>query len=321
MLGLMTTKTPLVAVLQAGRLEYEALLLAASFAMSGTDGFQLTFLEPQPGPLWPGDPTAHVETRAALRDHGAEIMPFDSKIFGAAYPHGNKIEALGILGAEPFVFVDTDTLVLCPLDKVPFTFDRPSASLRREGTWPKGDLARVWTGLYDAFGVDIAPTLDTAFPPDDWRRYLYFNAGYIYGANATAFHRRWSQIAGQVWRAPPSALAGQSLEPWLDQATLPLVIAEAGGGRDTGVADLMDGVVTCHYRHLPLLFARESDAAVEAALRIAEGALKPLLKRYPPFAEVLYKTGPRIRERYVSQSFATEADLRKVLKSDGFWTR
>jgi hypothetical protein len=34
------------------------------------------------------------ETRAFLDELGAEIVPFDSRHFGASYPNGNKAEAL-----------------------------------------------------------------------------------------------------------------------------------------------------------------------------------------------------------------------------------
>ena len=73
--------------------------------------------------------------RDALEEMGAEIIPFESKHFGDSYPFGNKIEMLRELPkGEPFVFFDTDTLITGELSSVPFDFDRPAASLRREGT-------------------------------------------------------------------------------------------------------------------------------------------------------------------------------------------
>ena len=41
---------------------------------------------------------------------------------------------------EPFVYFDTDTLITGDIASVPFNFDPPSASLRREGTLPDGLL-------------------------------------------------------------------------------------------------------------------------------------------------------------------------------------
>ena len=60
----------------------------------------------------------------------------------------------------------------------------------------------------------------------------------------------------------PDELASQSLDPWLDQVALPLVIHSYGGGRPGPELAGLDGAITTHYRALPLLYARESDAAV-----------------------------------------------------------
>ena len=83
-------------VAQAGRLQYEALLFAASFRYSNR-GFRgrLFIAEPQPGPLWPHDPRIkNDDLRNFLLELGAEFLPFENRHFGHSYPHGNKIEAL-----------------------------------------------------------------------------------------------------------------------------------------------------------------------------------------------------------------------------------
>ena len=73
--------------------------------------FVLPFV-PQPGPLWLGDPGINDPEALALLDRlGAEILPFDSHHFGAAYPQGNKVEALLALPDDrPFVFFDSDMI-------------------------------------------------------------------------------------------------------------------------------------------------------------------------------------------------------------------
>ena len=124
-------------VAQAGRLSYEAVLFAASLKARGGTGFRLIVAEPAPGPLWPEDPgVRQPEVRALLEDLGAEIRRFESLHFGAVYPYGNKIEALAVLPeGEPFVFFDTDTLVLDRLDKVLSisTAPRPRCGAREPG--------------------------------------------------------------------------------------------------------------------------------------------------------------------------------------------
>ena len=122
---------------QSGRLQYEAVLFAASLRHSDPDfAGRLIVAEPQPGPLWKDDPSIqNMDVRALLEELGAEIIPFENKLFGENYMPGNKIEGLAALPeGEPFIFFDTDTLITGKLSEVPFDFDRPSASMRREDT-------------------------------------------------------------------------------------------------------------------------------------------------------------------------------------------
>ena len=78
----------IIIVGQSGRLQYEAVLFAASLCHSDP-GFagRLFVAEPQPGPLWRHDPRiADPAVQTLLADLGAEILPFDSKAFGETYP-------------------------------------------------------------------------------------------------------------------------------------------------------------------------------------------------------------------------------------------
>ena len=147
---------------QQGRLQYEAVLFAASLrAMSPEFAGQLIVAEPQPGPLWSGDPRMDGHVTGLLHNLGAQVRPFTSDHFGTAYPYGNKIEGLKTLPAgEPFVFFDTDTLITGELSDIPFDFNRPAASMKREGTWPVEELywpgyTAIWKSLYDKFGLDF----------------------------------------------------------------------------------------------------------------------------------------------------------------------
>lgn len=277
-------------VAQAGRLQAEALLFAASLAET-TPAARLVVAEPQPGPLWGDDPRLDADARAALQRLGATIVPFEACHFGQAYPQGNKIEALFALPpGAPFVFFDTDTLITGDLAAVPFDFDRPTASLRREDTWPRPGLAgfdreAIWRALYDRCGLDFESSLDATRAADDWQRYLYFNAGYFHYRCAHVFGQRFLDTAPTIRDDPPPELAGQSLDPWLDQVALPLVIHALGGGRDALEPGRIDGRTSCHWRALPLLYAREPDAVVDMLERLAHRPdLKPLLMRHPPCA-------------------------------------
>ncbi|TCS65747.1 hypothetical protein EDD52_103164 [Primorskyibacter sedentarius] len=317
---------------QSGRLQYEALLFAASLLDGpSTLAYKLFVAEPEPGPLWPGDPRIK---QSDIRDHleelGAEIQPFESRHFGHAYSYGNKIEALSVLPeGEPFIFFDTDTLIHGDLGTVPFDFDRPGASLRCEGTWPKIELygpgyADIWRALYDRFGLDFESSLNLDQPDEYWQRYLYFNAGFFYYRCPRAFGHRFLEYALEIRDNPPAELVCQTFDPWLDQIALPLVIHSFGGGRDSLPEGYLDGDVSCHYRVLPLLYAREDDAVVEALERIcAPNRLKKLLKQYEPFKRMVYQgRGQKVRALFDRNHLPLrEQMIRNRIKREGFWMR
>jgi len=316
---------------QKGRLQYEALLFAASLRVSSPDfAGQLIVTEPAAGPRWDTDPTIDPPIREALADLGARIVPFSNRHFGQSYPYGNKIEGLCALPpGEPFVFFDTDTLILKDITTVPFDFPRPSASMRREGTWPVEELywpgySRTWKSLYDRFGLDFASSLDLGQPDEYWERYLYFNAGWFFGADPAIFGQRFTDYALSVRDNPPAELVLQPLDPWLDQMVLPLVIHSFGGGRPGHELAGLDGTVTCHYRMFPLLYARESDAAVEMLERIcAPNKMKKLLKEHLPLKKMVYQQqGPEVRALFDRNDLPRhEKQIRNRIKSEGFWMR
>jgi len=322
----------IVIVGQSGRLQYEALLFAASLrAMSpGFEG-RLFVAVPQPGPMWEGNPEIrNSEILDALDRLGAEILPFESQVFGQPYPQGNKIECLSALPAgEPFVFFDSDTLVTGDLSRVPFDFDRPGASLRCEGTWPEPTLygpgyGAIWKSLYDRFGLDFDSSLDASQPDEYWEKYLYFNAGYFFHRCPQEFGARFLDYARSIRDDPPVELVGQSLDPWLDQIALPLVIHSFGGGRDALPHGLLDGDVTCHYRLFPLLYARESDHVVEVLEQVAApNKIKKVLKGYEPIKRLVYQgRGQKVRALFDRNHLPRkEQAIRNRIKANGFWMR
>lgn len=320
------------AVVQNGRLMYEAIILAASLAHTNPNLNATFYLaEPQPGPLWPEDPRIqNQEVRDLLISLGAKIIPFESKHFGSEYPYGNKIEALFALPKdEPFVFFDTDTLITGLLSRIPFDFSRPSASMRREGTWPEIPLygpgyAGIWRALYDRYGLDFESSLDKGQPDEYWERYLYFNAGFFFGRCPHEFGELFLKYALDIRDNPPDELACQSLDPWLDQIALPLVIHALGGGRDTLPAGMIDGRMTCHWRVLSLLYARESDRAVKTIETVlSPNKIKKVVKKYEPIRRlVLQGKGHKARELFDRNNLPRkEAKIRNTLKRNKLWMR
>lgn len=321
----------LLAIVQDGRLAFEALLLLASWR-AANPGFRGRFFlaEPQPGKRWNRDPRLQSQPiRDMLTSLGAEFLPFENKVFGQTYPHGNKIEALAALPDEPFLFLDTDTLVLGDLETLPFDFTRPSASMRREGSWPepqlyKGGYAEIWGALYERFGLDFATSLDLSQPDDYWQRYLYFNAGWFFHQSPHAFGDRFLHMARSIRDDPPPALAAQSLDPWLDQVALPLVIHSFGGGRPGPELAGLDGAITCHYRNLPLLYARESDRAIAVLEEIAgRQDLRRLLRDYEPLRRMIYQNRGRKARALFDQGDLPkrEQTIRTALKKAELWMR
>lgn len=321
-----------VIVGQQGRLAFEALLFAASLRHC-SPGFKgrLILAEPQPGPLWKEDPRIrNGEIRKALEGLGVEFLPFENRHFGSAYPYGNKIEMLQHLPkGEPFVFFDTDTLITGELTEIPFDFDRPTASLRREGTWPIPQLygpgySGLWKSLYDKFGLDFESSLDLSQPDEYWRRYLYFNAGFFFYRCPVAFGERFLEYALAIRDDPPVELCAQSFDPWLDQIALPLVIHSFGGGRDSLPEGLIDGTHSCHYRFLPLLYARESDAVIKVLEEVASpNKIKKVLKGSNAIKRMVYQgRGAKVRALFDQENLPRrEQMIRNRIKKNGFWIR
>ncbi|MGV6805383.1 MAG: hypothetical protein ACWA49_14380 [Ruegeria sp.] len=317
---------------QNNRLQYEAVLFAASLRHS-SPGFsgRLFVGVPQPGPLWNHDPSIRNENvLKALKQLDAEILPFQSEVFGESYPFGNKIEALTALPEnEPFVFFDTDTLITGEISDVPFDFDHPSASLKVEGTWPKPTLygpgfEGIWKALYHRFDLDFESSIDRSQPNNYWRRYLYFNAGYFFYKCPRQFGARFLNYARSIRDEGIPELTGQNLDPWLDQAALPLVIHSFGGGRDALPPGLLDGSVSCHYRLFPLLYARENDHVVDVLETVAApNKIKKVLKNYDPLKRLVFQgKGARIRTMFDRKNLPQrEQAIRKAIKNKGLWLR
>lgn len=323
----------IVIVAQAGRLTYEAVLFAASLRHSAP-GFagRLIVAEPQPGPLWPNDPRIEDEAARTLLTGrlGAEILPFENRHWGAKYPQGNKVEALSALEpGRPFVFFDTDTLITGPVDQVAFDFDRPSASMAREATWPVPPLygpgyGAIWRAIYDRFGVPFDPTLDLTQPEEHWERYLYFNAGWFFYRCPRTFGARLTEVMSGLQDGSMRELASQSLDPWLDQAALPVVIAALGGGRPGPELSGLDGGVSVHWRALPLLYARVDDETLALFEEIARpNWIKKVLKSYEPFRRVIYQgRGEKVRALFDRSALPkTERTIRNRIRREKLWMR
>ncbi|MDA8586151.1 hypothetical protein N9L47_07720 [Rhodobacteraceae bacterium] len=322
----------IVVVAQSGRLTYEVVLFAASLRHHAPDfAGRLIIAEPRPGPLWPGDPRMDDDAaRDLLIELGADFLPFECNHFGAAYPNGNKIEALAALPANrPFVFFDSDTLITGPIDQTPFNFDRPSASMAREDTWPNPPLYgpghdAIWRAIYDRSGVEFEPTLDLSEPLDHWQRYLYFNAGWFYYKCPQTFAAAMIRVMTDIRDNPIPELASQKLYPWLDQIALPIVVAELGGGRPDAALSGLDGAFSQHWRVMSLFFAKSSDETLEKLMEVARpNKIKKVLKSHEPFKRMIFQNkGNRVRALFDQSALPIgEKVIRNRIKREGLWMR
>lgn len=326
----MSTDFNIVIIGQSGRLQYEALLFALSLRATGHAG-RLFVAEPQPGALWSGDPRIKDnELRALLEGLDVTFLPFDSRHFGAAYPYGNKIEALFALPeGEPFVFFDTDTMILDDPSRVPFDFDRPCASLNVEPTWPQIELygpsmESIWKSVYDLVGLDFESAIDPSEPEGYWRRYPYYNAGYFHFRCPREFGLRFLDYALAIRDRTPDELVIQQLDPWLDQVALPLVIHSFGGSRSALEPGWIDGTTSLHYRALPLLYAKASDAVISRFEElISPNKIKKVLKNHEPFKKLVYQQkGRKVRELFDQNALPRkEQAIRNAIKAKKLWLR
>ena len=320
---------------QKGRLMHEAARFAATLRHNAPDWRgRLIVAEPQPGERWPDDPRIPAgPQRDLLQELGAEITPFENRHFGSYYPNGNKIEALAAMPDGPFVFFDTDTVICGELDRLGIDFAHPSASMKREGTWPEIELYgpgynEIWGALHARRGGRLEDTLDESWPDEHWRRYLYFNAGWFFGADPQAFHRAFLDAALMIRDDPPEEIVCQTLDPWLDQAALPLAIHELGGGRPGdkgGIPEgIFDGTHSFHYRYVPLMYATAPDHVIEAVTAAVQpNRIKKVLKAHEPFKRFLYQPkGAKARALFDRDDLPRkEQAIRNRLKREGLWAR
>ena len=105
---------------------------------------------------------------------------------------------------------------------------------------------------------------------------------------------------------------------------MPLVVHSFGGMRDALPFGSLDGETSCHYRTLPLLYAREPDAVVQALERVTgPNKIKKVLKQYEPFKRLIYqKRGEKIRALFDQNNLPRkERAIRNKIKSAGYWMR
>jgi hypothetical protein len=110
----------------------------------------------------------------------------------------------------------------------------------------------------------------------------------------------------------------------MDQIALPLVVHSFGGGRPGPDLAAMDGSATCHYRTLPLLYAKGSDRAVAVLETVAKDpAIRPTLRHWGAVKQMVYQgEGAKARALFDRANLPRrEQMIRNTLKREGLWVR
>jgi hypothetical protein len=97
-----------------------------------------------------------------------------------------------------------------------------------------------------------------------------------------------------------------------------------GGGRHTLARGWLDAKTSCHYRRIPLLYAREDDRVIKTLEKLANQAhIRARLSQHPAFQRMIYqKQGRRLRGMIDrSHQPTSEVALYNKLKALGYWIR
>jgi hypothetical protein len=204
-------------VCQAGRLENQALLLAASLRRNLRCDHELIAAVPSPQDTWGA---LAAETADLLKQLKVRRVSIQNQI-DPAYPIGNKVSCLQqSVKTDRLVFVDTDILLLRPLEDSS-VFAAPFAA-------KPADLPNVlhpfqWSRVYRACGTSrpnesVATTLygQLVLP--------YFNAGFISVDPSVKMGDAWLECSKRIdrmWRLPLK-------RPHLDQLALPVAVRKLG---------------------------------------------------------------------------------------------
>ena len=288
-------------VAQKGRIGYQALLSAASIREHHPAAdVRIHICIPNSSELWVDNPG--IEDPALIRAferYSCELVHFENADFGSNYPHSNKFYSiLSLPPQEPFLFLDSDTLLLRPIRPDDFNFAVPG--LKAAGpSWPivgrSFSIKDIWESLYAFFGLEALPYRDDSQGADPHQLYPYYQGNVMYYARAGVFGETMLEMAKQLWQHQPEPVRDQPLKPWLDQIVLPLLLAKLGVPR-RGSGDPIRKVIT-HYE-FPFFLLVQNRAAISCFATLSKDhSLLSVLQHDRGFAYYLSNEGREFVER------------------------
>lgn len=280
-------------VCEPGRLEMQALLLAASLRIAHPD---LHLLAAVPCPL----PEV---TLTGLSELGVERVSIHNPV-GEDYPIGNKIAALGAGAPRGLrVFMDSDMLCMRPLDWSHLGSHALAAKPADLATF--NDPA-MWHRLYDRFGLEPpAERMVSTFSLHTM--YPYFNAGLVASTRANELSETWGKVCRQVDEMDDI----QPRRPWLDQIALPLAASALGiqprclgdaWNYPAHVKPVQHAPYMVHYHHAT---AVARDPAMLARVQV-------VCERYPWLAERLAHESGWSRVQHALQRLRAQRGKRRM---------
>jgi len=180
-------------VCQAGRLEAQSCLLAASVAARVGNHVRMTVTV-----AGSEDNAPDARTLAFLERLGANIRNIDNPL-SASYPIGNKLACLEVIEdkASACLFMDSDMIVL---DDFSTVFDSDFEFMAKPADAPTADLdAEGWQHLFTGHGVDF-PRARYSTTHISSIGIPYFNAGFVALAPGIRLADRWIHHARKLAR-------------------------------------------------------------------------------------------------------------------------
>lgn len=200
----------IVFVIDAGKYEWQSVLLAASARLYASGCTGLTACVP--------GPRRTLISESVLAHHvaqGVEIVEIGDVAdhFSPRYDHGNKIlAAAAMAGRGSALFMDSDTVFVKDTHLPDLLDGRTLSGARATGpAWPITDPA-AWHRAHSAAGL----------PPADP---IHLNAGVIAWSAELELGPRWLEIARAI-----DASGLPNLRPWLDQVALGTLAASLPTG-------------------------------------------------------------------------------------------
>ena len=226
----MPLRTPpqsIIFVVDGKKLEAMSLILATSLARHHAVGRDVDLIAYVSGTTLD---TLNPATRAIYAALGVKtaVLPSARGMWRVDYPHGNKILACAAPRAsQRTTFLDTDMLCQAPITDI--AAESPhEVFVVPEGVRTWGKNPADWHKAYAFCDLPLPTGRVTLTRGNRTEFYPYFNAGFIsfsdlpLADDGSSFGQLWLNTARRFDYACDVA----NKRPWLDQITLPLVMAE-----------------------------------------------------------------------------------------------